>query len=81
MFAGPWRRPWSRRSRAHREVQVESRSTDLVKTLHSQDETQGLTLDAATCARSWLGKPIDVCWAIDALHPLANPRRGMAPVT
>jgi 5-methylcytosine-specific restriction endonuclease McrA len=52
---------------------------DPVKTLHARHETQGLTLDARTLRPLWLGERINLGWAIDVLHPLANPLAGSPP--
>jgi uncharacterized protein DUF222/HNH endonuclease len=49
---------------------------DPVKTLHAQHESQGLSLHARTLRPLWLGERINVGWAIDVLHPLANPGAG-----
>jgi hypothetical protein len=35
---------------------------------------QGLTLHARTACPQWLGERLDLGWALDVLHPLANPR-------
>jgi HNH endonuclease len=54
---------------------------DAVQTLRAQNETQGLQLHALTARPLWVGERLDLGWAIDVLHPLANPRRASAPVT
>jgi hypothetical protein len=46
---------------------------DPVQALRAQHEAQGLRLDARTLRPYWVGEPLDVGWAIDVLHPLANP--------
>ncbi len=46
---------------------------DPVRALRAQNEEQGLHLHARTTCPSWLGERLDVGWAIDVLHPLANP--------
>jgi uncharacterized protein DUF222/HNH endonuclease len=52
---------------------------DPVKTLHAQHEGQGLSLHSRTLRPVWLGERINVGWAIDVLHPLANPSAGARP--
>jgi hypothetical protein len=54
---------------------------DPVKTLHAQHESQGFSLHARTLRPLWLGERINLGWAIDVLHPLANPKRGAVSVT
>ena len=46
-----------------------------VDTLRDAHEAQGLQLNARTGLPSWLGEPLDVGWAIDVLHPLAQRAR------
>jgi 5-methylcytosine-specific restriction endonuclease McrA len=46
---------------------------DPVRVLRDANTGHGLNLDARTIASSWLGERLDVGWAIDVLHPLANP--------
>ncbi len=46
---------------------------DPVRTLRAGHEANGLHLHARTAMPSWLGDRLDVGWAIDVLHPLANP--------
>jgi hypothetical protein len=48
-------------------------STDPVETLRAQHEARGLRLDAWTACPGWRGERLDLAWAIDVLHPLANP--------
>jgi len=45
---------------------------DPVAALRARHECQGLRLDANTTRPSWLGERLDVGWAIDVLHPLAQ---------
>ena len=45
---------------------------DPVQALRAQHDAQGLRLHARTACPSWLGERLDVGWAIDVLHPLAN---------
>ena len=47
---------------------------DPVQALRSQHEAQGLHLNARTTCPGWLGERLDLGYAIDVLHPLANPR-------
>ena len=51
---------------------------DPVQALRTQNEAQGLRLHARTTRPGWLGERLDVGWAIDVLHPLANPLNGAA---
>jgi hypothetical protein len=44
-----------------------------VDALRARLEADGLHLHARTSMPSWLGERLDVGWAIDVLHPLANP--------
>ena len=46
---------------------------DPVGTLRAGHESRGLRLHARTACPSWQGERLDVGWAIDVLHPLANP--------
>jgi 5-methylcytosine-specific restriction endonuclease McrA len=45
---------------------------DPVQVLRSGHVAQGLRLHARTACPGWLGERLDVGWAIDVLHPLAN---------
>ena len=60
---------------------------DPVQALRAQHDAQGLRLHARTACPSWLGERLDVVYAIDVLHPLANPlpgssrREGSTPST
>jgi 5-methylcytosine-specific restriction endonuclease McrA len=46
---------------------------DPVAVLRARHEAHGLHLHARTAIPSWLGERLDVGWAIDVLHPLAQP--------
>jgi hypothetical protein len=46
---------------------------DPIETLRAGHRAQGLTLDSRSLTPSWLGERLDLGWAIDVLHPLANP--------
>jgi hypothetical protein len=48
---------------------------DPVAALRARHDAQGLRLDARTACPGWLGEPLDVVWAIDVLHPLAQAAR------
>jgi 5-methylcytosine-specific restriction endonuclease McrA len=52
---------------------------DPVQALRVRHAAQGLRLHARTARPSWLGQRLDLGWAIDVLHPLANPRRVSPP--
>jgi 5-methylcytosine-specific restriction endonuclease McrA len=43
--------------------------TEALRTWH---DSQGLRLDARTACAGWLGERLNVAWAIDVLHPLAQ---------
>jgi uncharacterized protein DUF222/HNH endonuclease len=43
-----------------------------VQDLRARHAAEGLRLDARTAMPSWVGEPLDVGWAIDILHPLAQ---------
>jgi len=45
---------------------------DPVKALRACHDSQGLRLDARTACPGWLGERLNVGWAIDVLHPLAQ---------
>ena len=45
---------------------------DPVKSMRARNEAEGLRLHARTAMPGWLGEPLDVGWAIDVLHPLAQ---------
>ena len=46
-----------------------------VEALRAAHEAQGLELTARTACPRWLGERLDVGWAIDVLHPLAQKAR------
>jgi len=48
---------------------------DPVKALRASHDAQGLRVDARTGCPSWLGEGLNVGWAIDVLHPLAQSSR------
>jgi len=50
---------------------------DPVAALRTRHQAEGLHLHARTGLAQWLGERLDVGWAIDVLHPLAN--RSMNP--
>jgi hypothetical protein len=54
---------------------------DPVGALHARHRARGLTIDPQTSRPSWLGEPLDLVYAIDVLHPLANVPRGNSPPT
>ena len=60
---------------------------DPVQALRAQHAAQGLRLHARTACPSWLGERLDLGYAIDVLHPLANRlpgssrREGSPPLT
>ena len=47
--------------------------TDPAAAMRFQNEANGLALDAHTTTPGWLGERLDVGYAIDVLHPRANP--------
>jgi len=46
-----------------------------VEALRTSHEAEGLHIDERTGCARWLGEGLNVGWAIDVLHPLANVRR------
>src|SRR5216683_4375200 len=48
---------------------------DPTKALRACHDSQGLRIDARTACASWLGEGLNVGWAIDILHPLAQSSR------
>jgi len=48
---------------------------DPVKSLRDRHDSVGLRLDAQTACPGWLGERLDLTWAIDVLHPLAQRAR------
>lgn len=53
--------------------------SDPVHVLRAGHEAGGLCLDEHTACAGWRGERLDVGWAIDVLHPLANPLSATAP--
>ena len=47
---------------------------DPVDVLRKSQDAQGLHVHARTAIPGWLGERLDVGWAIDVLHPLAEAR-------
>jgi 5-methylcytosine-specific restriction endonuclease McrA len=52
-----------------------------VETLRAQNHAQGLHLDARTACPGWLGERLNLVYAIDVLHPLAQRPSIAVPVT
>ena len=52
---------------------------DPVTALRKQNDAQGLHLDARTACPGWLGERLNVVYAIDVLHPLAQQSRPGSP--
>src|SRR2546425_8660683 len=52
---------------------------DPVKALRACHDSQGIHIDARTACAGWLGERLDVGWAIDVLHPLAQRSRPCSP--
>src|SRR4029077_3937309 len=48
---------------------------DPIEGLRARHDAQGLHLDARTACAGWLGERLNVGWAIDVLHPLAQRSR------
>ena len=48
---------------------------DPVAELRACHDARGLHVDARTGCPGWFGEPLDVVWAIDVLHPLAQAAR------
>jgi len=48
---------------------------DPVKALRACHDAQGLRIGARTACAGWLGERLNVTWAIDVLHPLAQSAR------
>ena len=46
---------------------------DPVGSLRARNDVEGLRLDAWTTCPGWLGERLDLGYALDVLHPLANP--------
>jgi hypothetical protein len=43
--------------------------------VRARNEAEGIHIDANTSKPGWLGERLDLCWAIDVLHPLATGER------
>jgi 5-methylcytosine-specific restriction endonuclease McrA len=52
---------------------------DPVKALRACHDSQGLRIDARTGCARWLGERLNLTWAIDVLHPLAQRARPGPP--
>jgi 5-methylcytosine-specific restriction endonuclease McrA len=52
---------------------------DPVKALRARHDVQGLRVNARTGCAGWLGERLNVGWAIDVLHPLAQGSRPCSP--
>jgi 5-methylcytosine-specific restriction endonuclease McrA len=52
---------------------------DPVKALRARHDAQGLRVNARTGCAGWLGEQLNVGWAIDVLHPLAQRSRPCSP--
>jgi hypothetical protein len=50
-------------------------AADPIEELRARNDALGLRIDARTSTPSWLGERLDLAYAIDALHPLANEKR------
>ena len=50
--------------------------SDPVSVVRARNDAEGLRLGARTGLPGWLGERLDVGYAIDVLHPLANRTRG-----
>ena len=50
---------------------------DPMEALWARHRAQGLTLHPRSLTPSWLGERLDLGWALDVLHPLANPVVGL----
>lgn len=48
---------------------------DPVESIRARNEAEGIRLDARTATPRWQGERLDVGYALDVLHPLANPER------
>jgi len=48
---------------------------DPSKVLRARHDSQGIRIDARTACAGWLGERLNVGWAIDVLHPLAQRSR------
>jgi hypothetical protein len=52
---------------------------DPIKALRACHDSQGLRIDARTACAGWLGERLNLGWAIDVLHPLAQRARPSPP--
>jgi 5-methylcytosine-specific restriction endonuclease McrA len=52
---------------------------DPIKALRESHDAQGLRVNARTGCATWLGERLNVGWAIDVLHPLAQGARPCPP--
>jgi 5-methylcytosine-specific restriction endonuclease McrA len=52
---------------------------DPIKALRASHDSQGLHVNARTACAGWLGEPLNLTWAIDVLHPLAQRARPCPP--
>jgi hypothetical protein len=48
---------------------------DPIKALRASHDSQGIRIGARTACAGWLGEPLNVGWASDVLHPLAQRSR------
>jgi hypothetical protein len=53
---------------------------DPARALVATNRAQGLTIDAWTALPYWCGERLDLGWAIDVLHPAANPAAYGIPI-
>jgi hypothetical protein len=55
---------------------------DPLQALCDTNVAHGLHIDARTASTAWRGERLNVAWAIDVLHPRANPSQvGRAVLT
>jgi hypothetical protein len=47
--------------------------SDAAAEVRARNTAAGVSIHAHTATPSWDGRPLNVGWAIDVLHPLANP--------
>lgn len=48
---------------------------DAAEVIRTRNDEEGLDIHERTGLSGWLGERLDAGWAIDVLHPLANPPR------
>jgi 5-methylcytosine-specific restriction endonuclease McrA len=53
---------------------------DPMGVLRTRHDSQGLRITARTACPGWLGERLDLGWAIDVLHPLAQGSRASSPL-